>query len=163
MTRYFAYIRVSDPKQKQGTSLEEQKQAINRHAVQNGLSIVKWYTETETAAKSGRAAFSQMVKALSRKQASGVILHKIDRGARNLRDWADLGELIDLGLDIRFAHENLDLQSRIRQTQMTQTLTMWFAKSGVVTSWTLLTCRKPLRRKTVARNSASSSTTASGM
>jgi hypothetical protein len=39
-------------------------------------------------------------------------MHKIDRSARNLKDWADLGELIDSGVDIRFANESLDLTSR---------------------------------------------------
>ncbi|HZU32409.1 MAG TPA: recombinase family protein, partial [Candidatus Angelobacter sp.] len=45
-------------------------------------------------------------------KASGVIMHKIDRSARNLKDWADLGELIDSGVEILFANESLDLRSR---------------------------------------------------
>ena len=41
-----------------------------------------------------------------------MIIHKIDRSARNLKDWADLGELIDQGIDVHFANESLDLHSR---------------------------------------------------
>ena len=41
-----------------------------------------------------------------------MIIHKIDRSARNLRDWADLGELIDRGVEVHFANESLDLHSR---------------------------------------------------
>src|SRR3546814_7619464 len=53
-----------------------------------------------------------MIRRLSRGSAAGVILHKIDRGARNLRDWADLGELLDRGVDVHFAHDSIDLRSR---------------------------------------------------
>jgi site-specific DNA recombinase len=40
------------------------------------------------------------------------VIHKIDRSARNLKDWADLGELIDQGIEVHFANESLDLNSR---------------------------------------------------
>jgi hypothetical protein len=42
----------------------------------------------------------------------GVLIHKIDRSARNLKDWADLGELIDHGIEVHFVNETLDMQSR---------------------------------------------------
>jgi len=41
-----------------------------------------------------------------------VITHKIDRSARNLKDWATLGELLDRGIELHFAHESIDLSSR---------------------------------------------------
>ena len=41
-----------------------------------------------------------------------MVIHKIDRSARNLKDWADLGELIDSGIEVHFANESLDLTSR---------------------------------------------------
>ena len=50
-----------------------------------------------------------MLKLLKLGKAAGVIIHKIDRSARNLRDWADLGELIDQGIQVHFANESLDL------------------------------------------------------
>jgi DNA invertase Pin-like site-specific DNA recombinase len=53
-----------------------------------------------------------MLKLLRSGKASGVVIHKIDRSARNLRDWADLGELIDQGIEVHFANESLDLNSR---------------------------------------------------
>lgn len=113
MALYFAYIRVSTPKQGvQGVSLHEQRDAITRFAEQNGQRIVRWFEEQETAAKRGRSVFAEMMKLLRQGKAAGVILHKLDRGARNLRDWADLGELIDSGIDVQFAFENLDLRSR---------------------------------------------------
>src|SRR2546428_760399 len=53
-----------------------------------------------------------MLKLLKQGKVDGVIIHKIDRGARNLKDWADLGELIDQGIEVQFVNESLDLNSR---------------------------------------------------
>src|SRR3989344_5868517 len=52
------------------------------------------------------------MRALESGRVAGLIVHKIDRGARNLADWAKLGELLDRGVDIRFVHDGLNLQSR---------------------------------------------------
>src|SRR5271166_3156161 len=112
MGKVFAYARVSTPRQgDKGVSLHEQKSAIERYAEQRGLGIVRWFEERETAAKTGRGEFNAMVRLLQLKVAEGVIIHKIDRGARNLEDWADLGKLVDAGADIHFATENLDLRT----------------------------------------------------
>lgn len=109
----FAYVRVSTTKQRDhGVSLEAQEEAITRYARQNRLTVTRWYRETKTAASKGRAEFSKLLKALRRGQAEGVIVHKIDRSARNLRDWADFAELSDLGVSVHIAAENLDLTSR---------------------------------------------------
>jgi len=53
-----------------------------------------------------------MLKELRKGTMQGVVIHKIDRSARNLKDWADLGDLIDQGIEVHFANESLDLQSR---------------------------------------------------
>lgn len=113
MKRYFGYIRVSTQRQgAHGVSLQEQRGAIEAYAKRTGLTVIAWYEERETAAKRGRRVFAQMLKELTKGKAEGIIIHKIDRSARNLRDWADLGELIDHGVDVHFAHDALDLRSR---------------------------------------------------
>lgn len=109
----FGYIRVSTTKQgTQGVSLIEQRGAILRFAGQKGLDIIEWFEEQETAAKRGRPRFNQMLRRLRRGEATGVVIHKIDRGARNLRDWLELGELTEAGVSVHFANESLDLGSR---------------------------------------------------
>lgn len=111
--KYFAYIRVSTARQGQtGTSLIEQRGAIERYARKWNLSLTKEFEEQETAAKLGRPIFLSMLKDLKKGIADGVVMHKIDRSARNLKDWAELGELIDKGIEVHFANENLDLYSR---------------------------------------------------
>jgi site-specific DNA recombinase len=111
--KYFSYIRVSTQRQGQhGTSLTEQQAAIEQYANSWNLKIVKRFEERETAAKQGRPIFLEMLKQLRKGLANGVVIHKIDRSARNLKDWADLGSLIDAGLEVHFASESLDLNSR---------------------------------------------------
>jgi len=113
MKTLFGYVRVSTVKQgEHGVSLQEQRDALLRYAQRNALEITNWFEEKETAAKRGRPVFSQMLKLLKRGKADGVVIHKIDRSARNLKDWADLGELIDHGIEVHFANESLDLHSR---------------------------------------------------
>jgi len=108
----FGYIRVSTQKQGEGVSLEAQKDAITVFAARNDLTVTKWFEEKETAAKSGRPVFTGMLKQLRRGKAQGVIIHKIDRSARNLRDWAMFSELPDAGVSVYVATESLDFNSR---------------------------------------------------
>ncbi|GAA4815242.1 hypothetical protein GCM10023232_08660 [Sphingosinicella ginsenosidimutans] len=113
MKSYFAYIRVSTVKQgEHSSSLQEQRAAIEAFARRTGLSIAGWFEETETAAKRGRRQFNRMMADLARGRAAGVIIHKIDRSARNLKDWASLGELMDRGVEVHFVQDNLDLTTR---------------------------------------------------
>ena len=112
MNKYYAYMRVSTKKQGEGVSLTEQRSAIAAYAAQHSLSVVDWFEEKETAAHTGRPEFNRLVKQLRAGQAQGVILHKLDRGTRNYRDWADIGDLCDMGVDVRIAVESLDLRTR---------------------------------------------------
>jgi site-specific DNA recombinase len=113
MNQYFAYIRVSTARQgEQGVSLEQQRDAIAHYAQRNHMEVAQWYEERETAVRAGRPVFTQMVRQLKAGKARGVVIHKIDRSARNLKDWSDLGEMIDRGVDVHFANEGLDLNSR---------------------------------------------------
>ena len=113
MKSYYAYIRVSTARQgTKGVSLQEQRSAIEIHATKHGYEISEWFEERVTAAKTGRAVFSQMMERLRKGEAAGLIIHKIDRSARNLKDWAHLGELIDAGVDVQIASDNFDLTSR---------------------------------------------------
>lgn len=109
---YFAYIRVFP--NRPGLlrkSLVKQRSAIERHAQEKNLCIIREFQEQATAVKCGRPIFKTMIKALKAGKACGVIMHTIDRGARNLRDWAELVELIDGGVEVHVADENLHLTS----------------------------------------------------
>ncbi len=112
MKNVYGYIRVSTTEQVTGASLPEQKSAIEEYAKKNSLTVIHFYEESKTAAKKGRPLFLEMIKNLKKGKAKGVIMHKIDRSARNLHDWALVGDLIDSGIDVFFAHESLNMNER---------------------------------------------------
>lgn len=112
MNNVYGYIRVSRKEQEQGASLSEQKRILTEYAKTNNLKIIHFYEETKTAAKRGRPFFTEMMTNLKQGKASGVIIHKIDRSARNLHDWASIGDLIDNNIQVYFAHESLNLNER---------------------------------------------------
>src|SRR5260370_14000941 len=112
MKQLFAYIRVSGKKQTEGVSLPEQRAIIKAYADRIGATVIEWFEETRTAAKAGRPVFMRMTALLRAGKAEGVIIHKLDRGTRNFRDWAEIDELIESGIDIYVANDNLDLRSR---------------------------------------------------
>ena len=112
MGKVFAYTRLSTPRQgERGVSLSEQRDAISRYAERQGLEIVRWFEEQETAAKQGRPEFNQMLRLLQLGIAHGVVIHKIDRSMRNLEDWNNIGKLMDAGVDVHFATESIDTKT----------------------------------------------------
>lgn len=113
MKTVYGYIRISDKwKQEQGASLHEQKRILKEYADRNNLNIILFYEEKKTAAERGRPLFNEMMRNLKNGLADGVVIHKIDRSARNLHDWASVGDLIDNDIDVHFAHESLNLKER---------------------------------------------------
>ncbi len=112
MKQCFAYTRVSTVKQGEGVSLQEQKDAILAYAERNDLAVIAWFEEKETAAKSGRPVFNAMLRQLRKGEAEGLIMHKIDRSARNLKDWSIVSELPDEGIAVYIATESVDFTTR---------------------------------------------------
>lgn len=111
MKQCYAYVRVSTVKQGEGVSMDAQKDAIIEYAARKGLAISLWWEEKETAAKKGRPVFNNMVARLKRGQAAGLIIHKIDRSARNYHDWAVISDLADSGIDFHIATESFDFNT----------------------------------------------------
>jgi DNA invertase Pin-like site-specific DNA recombinase len=110
--RFLAYLRVSTPKQGEGVSLLTQRETIARFAAKKHFLVTGWYEEKETAAKRGRPVFREVFTLLRARKADGLIVYKVDRSARNLKDWAELGELIDQGIPVYFASDDIDMTSR---------------------------------------------------
>ena len=93
--RVLAYIRVSTEEQaRRGYSLEAQEQILRDYALGHDLEIVEFFTESHSAYKHGRPVFRDMLKFLSRrKDIAGVLVYKVDRLARNLKDLAEITEM----------------------------------------------------------------------
>ena len=111
MKSCYGYVRVSTVKQGDGVSLEAQKDAILEYARRKNLTISEWWEEKETAAKQGRPVFNRMVASLKRGDAKGLVIHKIDRSARNYHDWAIISDLADAGIEFHIATESFDFNT----------------------------------------------------
>ena len=99
------YARVSSEEQdREGFSIPAQLNLNRVYAEEHGFEIIDEYIDVETAKRSGRKAFTEMLAFFSReatKIRSGkpgctvLIVEKTDRLARN---FLDLGHLDELGL-----------------------------------------------------------------
>lgn len=95
--KYIALARVSTREQeREGFSLDVQVEALNRWAVQHRGEVVRMWRIAETASKIElRTAFKEFI-AYAKQHATeldGMLFYKVDRAARNLKDYLALEEL----------------------------------------------------------------------
>ncbi len=92
--QFVAWARVSSLRQKkEGYSLEDQEQRLIEFAGRLGGNVVKLFKIAETATRrEERTTFREFTTYVKRsaKRLAGMLFVKVDRAARNLRDWADL-------------------------------------------------------------------------
>ena len=100
--RAILYARVSSQEQADvGYSLESQADGMRAYAARAGLEIVAERVVAESAKSAGRAAFGEMLAALQRKDGPRhLLIEKIDRVTRNLRDFVALDDLRLAGLTV---------------------------------------------------------------
>ena len=105
MKKAVLYARVSsDEQEKQGFSIPAQVKFLREYAVKNQIQIVKEFTESETAKKSGRQQFNAMLKFLkSSKDVNVILVEKTDRLYRNPYDY---GLIDESNIEIHFVKEN---------------------------------------------------------
>ncbi|HEX4054718.1 MAG TPA: recombinase family protein [Tepidisphaeraceae bacterium] len=105
--QFVAWARVSSARQKkEGFSLEDQEQRLNDFATRLGGCVIKLFKIAETASKREERQtfreFTAFVKKQHRRLA-GMLFVKVDRAARNIRDWADLEQLSEeMGVPLFF-------------------------------------------------------------
>ncbi|WP_417554306.1 recombinase family protein [Microbacterium sp.] len=112
--RVIGYLRVSTVEQaNSGLGLEAQRDAIQRYADAHGWEV-EWYVDAGISAKSLdrpqlTAALARLAASRKRRDVDGLIVAKLDRLSRSVRDFAELLVLararkwslvaIDLGVD----------------------------------------------------------------
>ncbi|MFC2095527.1 recombinase family protein [Candidatus Bipolaricaulota bacterium] len=100
------YVRVSTEEQAHGQSPEVQRQAVVDYAAGHDLEIAAAFEEAESAFRSGRSQFSEMVEFLRKnRRVTGVLVYHLDRISRNLTDYALLVE--ELGMQLISATQQL--------------------------------------------------------
>src|SRR5580700_6202677 len=95
--QFVAWARVSSARQKkEGFSLEDQEKRLIDFASRLGGGIVQLFKIAETASKrEERQTFREFTAYVKRhhRRLAGMLFVKVDRAARNIRDWADLEQL----------------------------------------------------------------------
>src|SRR5580658_4276057 len=86
------YARVSSKDQEQeGFSIPAQLKLLRDYAQKNGFQIVHEFVDVETAKKTGRKQFSEMVQSLRQNvHCRTIIVEKTDRLYRNFGDYVTL-------------------------------------------------------------------------
>lgn len=84
-----AYCRYSSEAQRDGYSIEAQVRAINEWAAREGHTIRKFYIdEARSGTNDNREEFQKMIADSARSGCNGVVVHKLDRFARDRYDSA---------------------------------------------------------------------------
>jgi site-specific DNA recombinase len=99
------YCRVSSKEQeKEGFSIPAQEKLLRAYAAENGLAIQREFVDVETAKKTGRTNFDEMIRFFKKNSRCRVLLvEKTDRLYRNFRDYVTIDEL---DLEVHLVKEN---------------------------------------------------------
>ena len=111
--RAAAYVRVSSEEQVEGYSLPAQERAISAYCALHGYNVVARYRDEGKSARTDdlgkRPAFRQMLSDAENGQFNILIVHKLDRFARNLRVTLEtLDRLEKAGVGFVSVNENMD-------------------------------------------------------
>jgi len=111
MTQIALYLRVSTEDQaKEGYSLEVQREYLESFVKREGLEIFKCYQDDGISGyTTERPALKQLLKDAKQKKFDLVLVYKIDRFSRNLKDMLNLvDELFSYGVGFKSAAEPFD-------------------------------------------------------
>ncbi len=117
MENAIIYVRVSSKEQEQeGFSLQAQQKLLKEYCAQKGYRILKEFADVETAKRSGRKQFNEMIKfAKTNKLVKHILVEKTDRLARNITDYAHIDGLMERDdLTIHLVKENSTLSKDSR-------------------------------------------------
>jgi site-specific DNA recombinase len=110
------YVRVSSREQDlEGYSLDAQLKLLREYAAVHSIEVVQEFRDVETAKRTGREEFGQMLKFLHRsRRCQTVLTEKTDRIYRNLKDWVSID---DLDLELHLVKENVILSHDSRSSE----------------------------------------------
>ena len=95
---FYMYARKStDEDDKQLLSIEAQLEELREHATKERLTVAQEFVEARTAKVPGRPVFNEMMKAIEKGQADGILAWHPDRLARNSVDGGRIIYLVDTG------------------------------------------------------------------
>jgi site-specific DNA recombinase len=92
MSKCVLYARVSSLKQEEGYSIPAQLDQLRDYAKRNNLSILKEFTDVESAKEPGRKNFTKMMEFARRRKDVVILVEKVDRLYRSLHDYIKVEE-----------------------------------------------------------------------
>jgi len=106
--KLIGYVKVSTARQREGYSLEAQREAIERYCQAHGHELVDIEKESESAIKA-RPVFQRVKAQVLDGKADGLIVAKLDRLGRSVRDLANIAEeLSQAGKQLISVRDNID-------------------------------------------------------
>jgi site-specific DNA recombinase len=122
--RVIAYTRVSTEKQAdQGLSLESQRARLEKYASVMGLEIVAFQQDSASASSLDRPGLQAALNDIERGGADGLLIVKLDRLTRSVRDLAVLMEVYFADHALISVSENIDTRSTAAGRMMLNMLT----------------------------------------
>ena len=111
------YTRVSSrEQQEEGFSLDAQLRTLRDYAAANHLHVAEEFLDVESAHKTGRRRFNEMVRHLRRLAPAKrlIIVEKTDRLYRNIKDWVTIDEV---GAEVHLVREGAVLSTDSRSAE----------------------------------------------
>ncbi|MBC7318840.1 recombinase family protein [Candidatus Bipolaricaulota bacterium] len=109
--RVIGYVRVSTAKQKEGFGPQAQREAIERYCQIKGYELVAIMEEAGSGVKA-RPVFEKLKERVLNGEADGIIVAKLDRLGRSVRDLANIAEeLRKAGKQLISVGDNIDTTS----------------------------------------------------
>ncbi|MPY88377.1 MAG: recombinase family protein [Luteitalea sp.] len=111
------YVRVSSKEQeKEGFSIPAQQKLLREYAETHGFNVVQEFEDIETAKRTGRPGFDEMVSFLQAASTAccTLLVEKTDRLYRNIKDWVTVA---DLDIDVHLVKEGVVLSEDSRSSE----------------------------------------------
>lgn len=120
-TNCLIYARVSSREQEEtGYSLPSQEKLLSEYAVRKNLETVKVFSIAESASGSKqRKVFSEMIEFAKKKGIKDILVEKVDRLTRNLKEAVLVNEWLDEDQDrkIHFVKQNLIIHKNAKSDE----------------------------------------------
>lgn len=131
MKQVVIYARVSsDRQEKEGFSIPAQISFLEEYAAKKMFNVVKVFSESETAKKAGRKAFTDMLAFIKEKNINTILVEKTDRLYRNFKDYVLLDEI--KGLEVHLVKDGTILSDKSSsQTKLMHGFKVLIAKNYI--------------------------------
>src|SRR5690606_7200831 len=111
--RVAIYLRVSSSVQVDGISLQLQEERLRAYAASQGWEVVERYEDAGlSGSTTDRPAFQRMMEDARAKRFDAILVYKLDRLTRSVRDFHELADEMEaLGVSIVSVTQNIDTSS----------------------------------------------------